>query len=61
MQAYLDEHLDWKTKEASATVTFVDTQLVKIRASLDAAAQNLAAFKKRSGVVVLSEEAQARL
>jgi tyrosine-protein kinase Etk/Wzc len=61
MRGYLDQHLSWKTEEAGATEAFVNKQLDKVRESLDSAEQRLTDFKTKSGVVMLTEEAKARI
>lgn len=59
MRVYLEQSLGWKTEEAAATGAFVSRQLEKMREALDESERKLADFKRKSGVVVLSDEAKA--
>ncbi|MEW6611906.1 MAG: polysaccharide biosynthesis tyrosine autokinase [Pseudomonadota bacterium] len=61
MKNYLAQNLQWKTEEAAATESFVRDQLAGVRNELAQADQRLADFKRRSGVVIMSEEANARI
>lgn len=59
MTGYLAQNLRWKTEEAAATENFVKEQMNKVRTELAQADQRLADYKRRSGVVMMSQEAQA--
>ncbi len=58
-QAYLERSIVLKTQEASRSVEFIGEQLEKVRATLDAAEQELEGFKTATGVIRLDSEAQA--
>lgn len=61
MLGYLEQNLSWKTEEAAAAEAFLTKQLENVRASLQKAGEDLAAFKKESTSIVLSEEAKAMI
>jgi len=59
MRGYLAQNLSWKTEEAAAAEAFLTKQLENVRASMQKAGEDLAAFKKDSTSIVLSEEAKS--
>lgn len=61
MGAYLHERQEWKTEDASAAEAFVSEQLGAMRASLDKAQADLAAYRSNNRVVVLDSEAEAMI
>lgn len=61
MSVYMGERQEWKTQDASAAEEFVTSQLVSLRASLDASQRKLAEFRANNRVVVLNGEAQAMI
>jgi tyrosine-protein kinase Etk/Wzc len=61
MRGYLAQRQNWKTEEATAAETFVTNQLRGMRESLDTAEKQLANYKEKSGVVMLSDEARAMI
>lgn len=61
MAAYLHERQEWKTEDASAAEAFVSEQLKAMRASLDKAQADLAAYRSNNRVVVLDNEAEAMI
>jgi Mrp family chromosome partitioning ATPase/uncharacterized protein involved in exopolysaccharide biosynthesis len=59
MMAYLSERQAWKTEEARAAETFVNSQLASVRESLDRLQAKLADYRSGNGVVVLDDQAKA--
>lgn len=58
---YLQQNIDWKSEEAERSLVFVNDQLPKVRASLNAAEDKLNAFRQKNESVDLSLEAKSVL
>ena len=59
--AYLRQNVERRSAEAAKTLDFLDTQLPKLRANVDAAEAALNAFRVGTGTVDTSAEAKAML
>ncbi|HMJ14985.1 MAG TPA: hypothetical protein VK524_26410, partial [Polyangiaceae bacterium] len=59
MQAYLEQRQAWKTEAAAAAEAFVSIQLASMRSSLEKTERQLADYREKTRVVVLSDEARA--
>ena len=58
VQAYLDNSLAYKTREAGQSVSFIEEQLQNIKSDLNTAEVNLQQYKTSNGVVKLDAEAE---
>ena len=58
---YVLQNVQRKGEEAASTLSFLDTQLPKLKAELDAAELNFNQFRQGSGTIDLGEEAKAAL
>jgi tyrosine-protein kinase Etk/Wzc len=61
MTDFITTQLGWKTQSASITEEFVSSQLNKVNASLAAADQSLAAYQSQTGLIDVTQSAQATL
>ena len=58
---YVLQNVQRKGEEAASTLSFLDTQLPKLKAELDAAELDFNQFRQSSGTIDLGEEAKAAL